>query len=391
MLGEFTQLLGCPEASLKKKFEAWGQKPFRAKQVLQWVHQRGRSDFHAMTDLAKPLRERLATQFPLSDPVVISDHVAADFTRKWLFEVGAGNGVETVFIPERKRGTLCVSTQVGCAVACSFCSTGAQGFNRNLTSGEIIAQIWLARSLLLGEAKPSPIRLAQAALADSGQAFDADEDLDTSAEADGSQTRPISNVVFMGMGEPLQNYEATLEALTILLSDHAYGLSRRRVTVSTSGVVPMIDRLARDCPVALAVSLHAANDDLRDRLVPLNRKYPIAELMKSCQDYLEHAPRDFITFEYTMIKGINDQLDQAKELAVLLSSISSKVNLIPFNPFPGSGLQRSDATQIRRFSEVLLQEGLRVTIRKTRGDDIDAACGQLAGEVVNLTKRRKQA
>jgi 23S rRNA (adenine2503-C2)-methyltransferase len=344
-----------------------------------------------MTDLAKPLRERLATHFPLTDPVVISDHVAADFTRKWLFEVGGGNGVETVFIPERRRGTLCVSTQVGCAVACSFCSTGAQGFNRNLTSGEIIAQVWLARSLLLGDTKPSPIRLAQATLPDSGQAFDADEELETSAEADGSHTRPISNVVFMGMGEPLQNYEATLEALTTLLSDHAYGLSRRRVTVSTSGVVPMIDRLARDCPVALAVSLHAANDDLRDRLVPLNRKYPIAELMKSCQDYLQHAPRDFITFEYTMIKGVNDQLDQAKELASLLSSISSKVNLIPFNPFPSSGLQRSDATQIRRFSEVLLQQGIRVTIRKTRGDDIDAACGQLAGEVVNLTKRRKQA
>ncbi|MFZ9379709.1 MAG: 23S rRNA (adenine(2503)-C(2))-methyltransferase RlmN, partial [Burkholderiaceae bacterium] len=344
MLGEFTQLLGCSEPSLKQKFEAWGQKPFRAKQVLQWVHQRGHSDFNAMTDLAKPLRERLATHFPLTDPVVISDHVAADFTRKWLFEVGGGNGVETVFIPERRRGTLCVSTQVGCAVACSFCSTGAQGFNRNLTSGEIIAQVWLARSLLLGDTKPSPIRLAQATLPDSGQAFDADEELETSAEADGSHTRPISNVVFMGMGEPLQNYEATLEALTTLLSDHAYGLSRRRVTVSTSGVVPMIDRLARDCPVALAVSLHAANDDLRDRLVPLNRKYPIAELMKSCQDYLQHAPRDFITFEYTMIKGINDQLDQAKELAALLSSISSKVNLIPFNPFPGSGLQRSDAT-----------------------------------------------
>ncbi|NCV41418.1 MAG: 23S rRNA (adenine(2503)-C(2))-methyltransferase RlmN, partial [Betaproteobacteria bacterium] len=292
-----------------------------------------------------------------------------------------GNGIETVFIPERQRGTLCLSTQVGCALACSFCSTGAQGFNRNLTAGEIIAQYWLARSLLLDPISASPTRLAEA---------EKIEDDDSDA-ADTAASRPISNVVFMGMGEPLQNYDATLEALHILLSDLAYGLSRRRVTVSTSGVVPMMDRLAQDCPVALAVSLHAPDDALRDRLVPLNRKYPLADLLRACRAYLQRAPREFITFEYTMMKGVNDSVEQAQALAALLSTVPSKVNLIPFNPFPGSSLQRSSAQQIRSFAEVLLQAGITATIRKTRGEDIDAACGQLAGEVINLTRRRSNA
>jgi len=433
MLGEFTQLLGCSADSLKPKLEAIGQKPFRAKQILQWLHQRGCSNFEMMTDLSKSLRESLGSLYPLAAPTILRDHVASDSTRKWLFDVGAGNGVESVFIPELRRGTLCVSTQVGCAVACSFCSTGAQGFNRNLSAGEIIAQVWLARSLLLAEETASPIRLSDQSghqyprsslaglnLVDHDQ--DDDDDRDNYHGPDGDQglgndelahhharsqlrgfsqdpgashdsklpvaAKPISNVVFMGMGEPLQNYEATLEALRILLSDYAYGLSRRRVTVSTSGVVPMIDRLAQDCPVALAVSLHAPDDALRDRLVPLNRKYPLAQLMAACQAYLKYAPRDFITFEYTMMKGVNDSLEQAEALVDLLQSMPSKVNLIPFNPFPGSSLQRSDAAQIRRFGERLLEAGITATIRKTRGDDIDAACGQLAGEVINITKRR---
>ncbi len=387
MLGEFTQLLGYSAHSLKPKLEALGQKSFRANQLLQWLHQRGCSDFEVMTDLAKSLRSSLSTRYPIATPVILKDHVASDATRKWLFDVGAGNGVECVFIPERRRGTLCVSTQVGCALACSFCATGAQGFNRNLTAGEIIAQVWLARSLLLDSTSASAIRLPDRSGADSFQGADDLADL-VDTDEDVTTVKPISNVVFMGMGEPLQNYEATLEALQILLSDHAYGLSRRRVTVSTSGVVPMIDRLAQDCPVALAVSLHAPDDLLRDRLVPLNRKYPLDQLMGACEGYLKHAPRDFITFEYTMIKGVNDRLDQAEALVSLLSRIPSKLNLIPFNPFPGSNLQRSDASQIRRFAERLLSAGITATIRKTRGEDIDAACGQLAGEVINITKKR---
>ena len=381
MLGDFTFLLGCSEPKLKALLESEGEKAFRARQVMQWVHQRGCSDFGAMTDIAKRLREWLSTRFELTEPGILSDHLAADATRKWLFDVGSGNGIETVFIPERQRGTLCLSTQVGCALACSFCSTGAQGFNRNLTAGEIIAQYWLARSLLLDPISASPTRLAEA---------EKIEDDDSDA-ADTVASRPISNVVFMGMGEPLQNYDATLEALHILLSDLAYGLSRRRVTVSTSGVVPMMDRLAQDCPVALAVSLHAPDDALRDRLVPLNRKYPLADLLRACRAYLQRAPREFITFEYTMMKGVNDSVEQAQALAALLSTVPSKVNLIPFNPFPGSSLQRSSAQQIRSFAEVLLQAGITATIRKTRGEDIDAACGQLAGEVINLTRRRSNA
>ena len=322
-----------------------GEKPFRAKQLLRWIHQSGQSDFAAMTDLAKSLRDKLAEHATIVAPPVLGDHVSADGTRKWLLDVGLGNAVETVFIPETSRGTLCISTQAGCAVNCRFCSTGKQGFNRNLTVAEIIGQLWLA-----------------------------------------SREHAISNVVLMGMGEPLLNYENTVTALRLMLDDNAYGLSRRRVTLSTSGVVPMMDRLRDDCPVALAVSLHAGNDALRNDLVPLNRKYPLAELMAACRRYLERAPRDFITFEYVMLDGINDSVAHARELVGLVRDTPCKFNLIPFNPFPDAGLSGSPRQRIRAFGQVLLDAGIVTTIRKTRGDDIDAACGQLAGDVRDRTR-----
>ncbi|MFM7255110.1 MAG: 23S rRNA (adenine(2503)-C(2))-methyltransferase RlmN [Betaproteobacteria bacterium] len=418
-----TDLLGQSIRELETLFAGWGEKPFRARQLMQWVHQRGSVDFASMSSLAASLRARLAEQVRGPLPRVVRDHVAADFTRKWLFDVGAHNAIETVFIPERARGTLCVSTQVGCAVGCGFCSTGAQGFNRNLSTGEIVAQVWLARALLCSSESASPLRLraasmhhrypapalacnaasaaapasaAAAACTATAPALDRLRSEPPAhplaleqapAEEESESGKAISNVVFMGMGEPLQNYEATLGALRILLSDLAYGLSRRRVTVSTSGVVPMIDRLAGDCPVALAVSLHAPHDDLRSRLVPLNQKYPIAQLLAACRRYLRASPRDFITFEYTMIAGVNDSLAQAQALRDLLCSVPSKVNLIPFNPIAGSAFRRSTTQQIRSFAEVLLAAGITATIRKTRGDDIAAACGQLAGSVQDRTSR----
>jgi 23S rRNA (adenine2503-C2)-methyltransferase len=344
---------------LKGWFAAIGEKPFRAVQVFRWLHQRGVADFSAMTDLAKPAREALAQHATVCRLPVISEHTSADGTVKWLFDVGQGNAVETVFIPEEDRGTLCISSQAGCAVGCRFCSTGHQGFSRNLTTGEILFQLWHAEHVLRA-------RL-------------------------GSEERVISNVVMMGMGEPLQNFAALVPALRVMLDDHAYGLSRRRVTVSTSGVVPMIERLSQDTPVALAVSLHAPTDELRSELVPLNRKYPIAELMDACRTYLAHAPRDFITFEYCMLDGVNDQPEHARKLADLLrqnarNGLRSKVNLIPFNPFPASGLTRSPRERVKAFADVLSADGIVTTIRKTRGDDIDAACGQLAGEVQDRTK-----
>ncbi len=344
---------------LKGWFATIGEKPFRAVQVFRWLHQRGVADFAAMTDLAKPAREALALYATVRQLPVISEHTSADGTVKWLFDVGQGNAIETVFIPEDDRGTLCISSQAGCAVGCRFCSTGHQGFSRNLTTGEILFQLWHAEHALR-------LRLA-------------------------SQDRVISNVVMMGMGEPLQNYSALVPALRVMLDDHAYGLSRRRVTVSTSGVVPMIERLSLDTPVALAVSLHAPFDDLRSELVPLNRKYPIAELMAACRTYLDHAPRDFITFEYCMLDGVNDQPEHARGLSDLLrqnaqNGLRSKVNLIPFNPFPASGLTRSPRERVRAFADILSADGIVTTIRKTRGDDIDAACGQLAGEVQDRTQ-----
>lgn len=346
-------LLGLDAEGLARTCEGWGEKPFRARQLMRWVHQRGESDFAAMSDLAKDFRARLVSNARVAPPAVVGDHTSADGTRKWLLDVGAGNAVEAVYIPEAQRGTLCVSTQAGCAVNCLFCSTGKQGFSRNLDAAEIVGQLWWANRAL--GASPAGDRL-------------------------------ISNVVFMGMGEPLQNYSATLTALRVLLDDNAYGLSRRRVTVSTSGVVPMMDRLGEDCPVALAVSLHAPNDALRDQLVPLNRKYPLAELMAACTRYLRHAPRDFITFEYVMLDGVNDSDAHARELLALVREIPCKFNLIPFNPFPNAGLRRSPDARVRRFGQVLLDAGIVTTVRRTRGDDIDAACGQLAGEVRDRTR-----
>jgi 23S rRNA (adenine2503-C2)-methyltransferase len=386
MLTTTTQLnlLGLDRAGLVAFCESLGQKPFRAIQLMRWIHQRGEDDPVAMTDLARAFREQLRSQATISAPAIIADHVAADATRKWLFDVGAGNAVEAVFIPEARRGTLCISTQAGCAVNCRFCSTGKQGFSRNLGTDEILGQVWLANRLL---AQPgAQARWQRPAGATEAEAGDEGADVDPAAAG-----RPISNVVFMGMGEPLLNYDALLPALRALTDDHGYGLSRRRVTVSTSGVVPMIDRLAADCPVALAVSLHAGNDALRNELVPLNRKYPLAELMAACRRYLEVAPRDFITFEYVMLREVNDSVAQAAELVELVRDVPCKFNLIPFNPFPESGLVRSQDHTIRRFAEVLGNAGIVTTVRKTRGDDIDAACGQLAGEVVDRTRLKERA
>ncbi|OYU42829.1 MAG: 23S rRNA (adenine(2503)-C(2))-methyltransferase RlmN, partial [Burkholderiales bacterium PBB4] len=338
--------------------ETLGEKRFRATQLFRWIHQRGAHDFADMSDLAKTLRQKLKNSATVVGLPIVSQHISVDGTIKWLFDVGGGDAVETVFIPEDDRGTLCISSQAGCAVGCRFCSTGHQGFSRNLTTGEMLSQLWFAEHFLR-------------------KYFDKSE-------------RVISNVVMMGMGEPLQNYAALVPALRTMLDDPAYGLSRRRVTVSTSGVVPMMDRLAEDCPVALAVSLHAPDDLLRNNLVPLNRKYPVAELLEACKRYLQHAPRDFVTFEYCMLDGVNDSPACAAALVQLVKDspttrINCKLNLIPFNPFPASGLLRSPQKRVEEFARVLSEAGIVTTIRKTRGDDIDAACGQLAGVVKDRT------
>lgn len=343
--------------------ERLGEKRFRATQLFRWIHQRGASQFDEMTDLAKSLREKLKGTAVIQGPGVVSQHVSADGTIKWLFDVGGGDAVEAVYIPEADRGTLCVSSQAGCVVGCRFCSTGHQGFSRNLTAGEIIAQLWFTEHFLRRHL--------------------------------GTEERVISNVVMMGMGEPLLNYESLVRALKIMLDDHAYGLSRRRVTVSTSGIVPMMDALAHDCPVALAVSLHAPNDAVRDALVPLNKKYPLRELLLACKRYLAYAPRDFITLEYCMLDGVNDSSAQAMALVSLLKDLDDtarwcKVNLIPFNPFPASGLTRSPRDQVAAFAKILSDGGIVTTVRKTRGDDIDAACGQLAGDVQDVTDVQKR-
>ncbi len=358
-----TNLLDFDLDGLAAFCEQLGEKRFRATQLVRWIHQRGATDFEQMTDLAKSLRSKLAGKAHIQALTVLSRHDSADGTIKWLFDVGAGDVIETVFIPEADRGTLCISSQAGCAVGCRFCSTGHQGFSRNLSTAEITAQLWFAEHFLRQHL--------------------------------GKQERVISNVVMMGMGEPLQNYAQLLPALRVMLDDHAYGLSRRRVTVSTSGVVPMIDRLGQDCPVALAVSLHAPDDTLRDNLVPLNRKYPIAELLQACARYQVFAPRDFITFEYCMLDGVNDQPEHARQLVALMrkhavDGLSCKFNLIPFNPFPASGLTRSAMPQVLAFAKILLDAGIVTTVRKTRGDDIDAACGQLAGDVQDRTDVQKR-
>jgi len=366
-------LLDLDAAALERYCTGLGEKPFRARQLLRWIHQRGASDFGVMTDIAKVFRDRLAAEHLIAGPDVVSDSTASDGTRKWLLRADAANAIETVFIPEgdvaaraagividdeddegRYRGTLCVSSQAGCALECSFCSTGYQGFNRNLSTAEIIGQLWHANAAL--GRQPGGERL-------------------------------ITNVVMMGMGEPLANFDAVVSAMSLMLDDNAYGLSRRRVTLSTSGLVPQMDRLAQTLPVALAVSLHAPTDALRDVLVPINRKYPLAELMAACRRYIDYAPRDFVTFEYIMLDGVNDSLDHARQLLALTRDVPCKFNLIPFNPFPQSDYRRSPAERVRAFARVLIDGGRVATTRKTRGDDIDAACGQLAGQVTDKTRR----
>ncbi|MDR2165703.1 MAG: 23S rRNA (adenine(2503)-C(2))-methyltransferase RlmN [Zoogloeaceae bacterium] len=347
-------LLGLSPSDLAAFFAGLGEKPFRAAQALRWMHRFGVDDFSAMTDMAKSLREKMKTHAIIASPALLADRLSDDGTRKFLFDAGAGNAVEAVFIPEAERGTLCVSTQAGCTLNCAFCATGKQGFNRNLAASEIVGQLWQANRALGHDPRGE---------------------------------RVISNVVLMGMGEPLANLENVVAALRIMLDDNAYGLSRRRVTVSTSGIVPAMDALREACPVALAVSLHAPGDSLRDQLVPINRKYPLAELMAACRRYLADAPRDFITFEYVLLDGVNDHDADARALIALTRRIPCKFNIIPFNPFPGAPYRRSPRERTRRFAEILMRAGIVTTMRKTRGDDIDAACGQLAGQVRDRTRR----
>jgi 23S rRNA (adenine2503-C2)-methyltransferase len=350
-------LLNFDAQQLSAWFAEMGEKPFRARQVLRWVHKSGEDDFDAMSDLALSLRAKLKQTASVLAPTVMREELSEDGTRKWLLDVGTGNAVETVFIPETDRATLCVSTQAGCALDCAFCSTGKQGFNRNLTTAEIIGQLWWANRTV---------------------------------GRDSNGNWPITNVVMMGMGEPLLNFDNTVSALRLMLDDNAYGLSRRRVTVSTSGIVPAMDRLRNECPVALAVSLHAPNDTLRDVLVPVNQKYPLRELMAACQRYLDKAPRDFITFEYVMLDGVNDTVQHARELIALVRDVPCKFNLIPFNPFPQAPYARSPQSAVMRFRDVLMEADIVTTTRKVRGDDIAAACGQLAGQVQDKTKRTQR-
>ena len=348
---------------LTKYIASYGHKPYRAKQLFKWIYKTGQKDFNLMTDLAKPFREQLSEIANIQTPHIRLDHMSRDGTRKWLLGVGTKNGIETVFIPEKDRGTLCISSQVGCALECTFCSTGRQGFNRNLTSGEIISQLWVANNLLCQQKNYQNLE---------------------------KDDRIITNVVMMGMGEPLTNYKHVVHALEMMLDDNVYGLSRRKVTLSTSGLVPAIDKLREDCPVSLAISLHAPNNELRDEIVPINKKYPLEALMHACRKYVDKAPRDFVTFEYVMLKGVNDSVLQAKLLVNLVKEVPCKLNLIPFNPFPDSGYLCSNKEVIQLFKKVLTDAGLLVTIRKTRGDDIDAACGQLAGKVQDKTKRTQK-
>jgi 23S rRNA (adenine2503-C2)-methyltransferase len=369
-----TNLLDFDRVQLAEFMKGIGENAFRAQQLFKWVHQRGVIDFGAMTDLSRPLRSKLGELAEINVPGFERENRSDDGTLKWLFPVDKANSVESVFIPEKGRGTLCVSSQAGCALECVFCATGREGFNRNLKVSEIIGQLWLAQN-----------RFPEAGL--SGARLD-----------DSVPSRAVSNVVLMGMGEPLTNYDNVVHAVRIMLDDFAYGLSRRRVTVSTSGIVPNIDRLREDCPVSLAVSLHAPNDELRSEIVPINRKYPIAELMEACKRYTDSSqgdavsgekwqrrgsPRDFVTFEYIMLSGINDQLEHARELVHTTRGVPCKFNLIPFNPFKESGFDRSSEKTVRQFQKVLIDAGLVTTVRKTRGDDIAGACGQLAGQVKN--------
>ncbi len=349
-------LLNFNQAQLKDFFNSIEVKPFRAQQLLKWVHQNGVLDFNKMTNFGKALRTKLSSMAQLPVPEVTSSHLSEDGTMKWLVKLTCGNHIETVFIPEKNRGTLCVSSQIGCALTCTFCSTAKQGFNRNLETSEIIGQVFVAQRALEKEGRG----------------------------------RRVTNVVMMGMGEPLLNYDKVIVAMDLMLDDHAYGLSKRRVTLSTSGLVPQMEKLKLESPVALAVSLHASNDTLRNELVPINKKYPLAQLIPLCQSYFENEPRRRVTFEYVMLAGINDSLEQANELAKLIKDVPCKVNLIPFNPFVGSGYKRSSNSAIIRFRDFLIDKGINTITRKTRGEDIDAACGQLAGEVNDRTSRSER-
>ena len=362
-----TNLLGHDRDALEGFFAGIGERPFRATQVMKWLHQQGVAEFQAMSNLAKTLRARLTDIAAVTPPVVMADRASRDGTRKWLLGLARGDAVETVFIPEAGRGTLCVSSQVGCALDCSFCATGKQGFGRNLEAAEIIGQVWLAARCL-------------------GQVPHGKPDITNRAMTN----RAITNVVLMGMGEPLLNLDNVVPAMRLMLDDHAYGLSRRRVTLSTAGVVPQIERLRERCPVSLAVSLHAPVDALRDELVPINKRYPIAELLAACRRYAE-ATDTRITFEYVMLDGVNDDLACARELVKRLRGVPAKVNLIPFNPIPQSPYRRSPPEVIERFREVLLSGGIMSITRKTRGEDIDAACGQLVGKVMARAARHRPA
>ena len=350
-------LMNLDRHGLEDYFEAIGEKRYRAHQLLKWIYHHGVTEFSAMTDVGKKLRDKLEATAQIRAPKVLFQKVSTDGTTKWLIELDGGNAVETVYIPEPTRGTLCVSSQIGCSLNCTFCSTATQGFNRNLTTAEIIGQVWVAAQALGHERK---------------------------------ENRRLSNVVMMGMGEPLLNFDAVVPAMNLMRDDLGFGLANKRVTLSTAGLVPGIDKLSEVCDVSLAVSLHAPNDALRETLVPLNKKYPIAELMAACQRYLVNRPRASVTFEYTLMKGINDQPEHARALVKLLRRLPSKLNLIPFNPFPGTRYERSDEDAIRRFQTIVMEAGLIATVRRTRGDDIDAACGQLVGTVLDRTRRSGQ-
>jgi 23S rRNA (adenine2503-C2)-methyltransferase len=349
-----TNLLGLDLEGMEAFFAELGEKPFRARQLLQWIHQYRVTDFAEMTNLSKALRQKLTESAEITLPEVLHEHLSSDGTRKWIIRLSCGNSIETVFIPEDDRGTLCVSSQVGCALACTFCSTAQQGFNRNLTASEIIGQLWLANEALGKEPKGN---------------------------------RVVTNVVMMGMGEPLANYDNVVAAMKLMRDDLAYGISWRRLTLSTSGMVPMIDKLREDCHVSLAISLHAANDKLRSEIIPLNDKYPIKVLLEACKRYVEGHQKRHITIEYVMLDGINDSLSDAEDLIRILKGLPTKINLIPFNPFPGTDYKCSSRNKIVKFQKFLMDKGLVATVRKTRGDDIVAACGQLAGEVQDKTKR----
>ena len=364
---ERTNLLGLARPGLETFVAGLGAKPFRARQLMHWIYKRGVGSFADMTDLAKDFRTRLAAVAEVRTPEVVSVQRSADGTVKWLLRADARQAFEMVFIPEPDRGTLCISSQVGCALDCTFCATAQQGFNRNLSTAEIVGQVWLARAELEREERTAE---------------------GTAAAAQARAERRITNVVLMGMGEPLANFRNVVPALDILLDDFACDLSRRRVTLSTSGLVPQIYKLAEVSNVALAVSLHAPDDELRSALVPINRKHPIAELLGACWHYLDEQNGRSVTFEYVMLEGVNDSPAQARALARLLKGHPAKVNLIPFNPFPGTSYRRSPASVIQRFRDELLQRGVLATIRRTRGEDIDAACGQLAGRVIDRTTVR---